>query len=99
MNIKKNILIGSIIGMVVASVFANPVFFNICVDTYTFGNYVGCFDKFSELISILLVSASLPLLLFSIITYRMKNEVFHAWFNFAKWWVPVIIVVTLWVEN
>jgi uncharacterized membrane protein len=29
----------------------------------------------------------------------MKDEVFLAWFNFAKWWVPVIIGVTLWVEN
>jgi hypothetical protein len=37
--------------------------------------------------------------LLSLLTYRMKDEVFLAWFNFAKWWVPVIIGVTLWVEN
>ena len=40
-----------------------------------------------------------PIFVFSLFTYRMKDEVFLAWFNFAKWWVPVIIGVTLWVEN
>lgn len=44
----------------------------------------------------------LPLLatfFFSLLTYRMKGEVFRAWWSFARWWVPVIIIVTLWIEN
>lgn len=41
----------------------------------------------------------LPVLLLSLITYRMKGEVFLAWWNFARWWVPVIIAVTLLLEN
>ena len=40
-----------------------------------------------------------PPLLLSLITYRMKDEVFRAWWNFARWWVPVIIVVTILLEN
>ena len=40
-----------------------------------------------------------PLLLLSLFTYFMKDEVFRAWWNFARWWVPVIIGVTLFVQN
>ena len=29
----------------------------------------------------------------------MKNEVFRAWWGFARWFVPVIIAVTLFVQN
>ncbi len=33
---------------------------------------------------------SMPIvLLFSLITYRMRDEIFHAWISFAKWWVPL----------
>ena len=37
----------------------------------------------------------LPLLILSLVTYKMRDEVFHAWWNFARWLVPVIIVATL----
>lgn len=37
--------------------------------------------------------------LFSLITYKMRDEVFRAWWGFARWWAPVIIVVTLLLEN
>lgn len=36
-----------------------------------------------------------PTLFFSLITYKMKEEVFRAWWGFARWFAPVIIVVTL----
>jgi len=32
---------------------------------------------------------------FSLITYKMKEGVFRAWWGFARWFAPVIIVVTL----
>lgn len=41
---------------------------------------------------------SFPLLFLSLLTYWAKDELFHAWFNFAKWWVPVIVGVTVWLE-
>lgn len=39
------------------------------------------------------------LFLLSLITYRMKDEVFRAWWRFARWWVPVIIAVTLYIGS
>lgn len=33
--------------------------------------------------------------LFSLITHKMREEVFRAWFNFAKWWIPISIFLTL----
>ncbi len=41
----------------------------------------------------------IPLLLLSLITYKMRESVFRAWWNFARWWVPVIIVFTLLLNN
>ena len=35
------------------------------------------------------------LLLLSLITYKMKEGVFRAWWGFARWFAPVIIVVPL----
>lgn len=29
----------------------------------------------------------------------MRDEVFRAWWRFARWWAPVIIAVTLLLEN
>jgi len=38
----------------------------------------------------------LPVLfLLSLITYRMHDNVFRAWWNFARWWAVVIVVVTI----
>jgi hypothetical protein len=34
-------------------------------------------------------------LLFSFITYKMRDEVSHAWINFTKWWVPLQILLVL----
>lgn len=42
-----------------------------------------------------LVLTLLPLFFLSLVTYKMRNEVFHAWWNFARWWASVIVVVTL----
>lgn len=32
--------------------------------------------------------------LFSLITYKMQEDVFQAWWRFARWFVPIIIAVT-----
>jgi len=39
-----------------------------------------------------------PVFLFSLLTYWMREEIFRAWWNFARWWVPIIIAVTLLLE-
>ena len=39
------------------------------------------------------------ILFFSLITYKMREEVFQAWWRFARWWVLVIVAVTLFLQN
>lgn len=55
------------------------------------GNH-ECWSKLDA--TSLLFLVFFPLFLFSLITYKMRDEVFRAWWNFARWWVPVIILVT-----
>ncbi len=38
-------------------------------------------------------------LLLSLITYKMKEETFRSWWNFARWFVPIIMVVTFLLEH
>lgn len=37
----------------------------------------------------------IPVFFFSLITYKMQDEVFRSWWGFARWFVPVIVLVTL----
>lgn len=36
-----------------------------------------------------------PVFIFSLVTYTMHDKVFRAWWNFARWFVSVIVVMTL----
>jgi hypothetical protein len=40
-----------------------------------------------------------PLLLLSLLTYKMHDEIFVAWMSFAKWWVPLSLVVTIFIPS
>ena len=31
--------------------------------------------------------------IFSLITYFMREEIYRAWFKFARWWIPLSIVL------
>lgn len=31
----------------------------------------------------------IPFFLLSLITYKMRDEVFRAWWGFARWWIPL----------
>ncbi len=37
----------------------------------------------------------LPLFIFSLITYKMREATYLAWFNFAKWWIPLAMLSIL----
>jgi len=41
----------------------------------------------------------LPVFLFSLITYKMRDEVFQAWWRFARFFVPVIMLVTFLINS
>jgi len=50
--------------------------------------------------SIQMILGILPFLLFfSLITYKMREEVFQSWWRFARWFVPVIMLVTFLVNS
>jgi hypothetical protein len=40
-----------------------------------------------------------PVFIFSLITYKMRENVFRAWWNFARWFVPIIIIMTIILNN
>lgn len=70
----------------------------IILDTIGWSKICGvgnltCREKLGDAFVLLYL---IPILfLFSLITYKMREEVFRTWWNFARWFVPVIIVVTL----
>jgi len=37
----------------------------------------------------------IPFFLFSLITYKMKEEVFVRWWKFTRWWIPLTMFLTL----
>lgn len=54
-------------------------------------------DAFGFVVYIFLPLA--PVFLFSLITYKMHDNVFRAWWNFARWFVPIIIAMTVILNN
>lgn len=93
MNTKKNVLIISSL-----YIFYVAVLYFVSA-TCNGSNW--CDVREDSLWGLILFSfASLAFLFFlSLITYKMRDEVFSAWWRFARWWVPVIIVVTFLLEN
>lgn len=90
---KRNVLFIGIIGSILLFL---PAILNQVSSCYQ-KNWFFCGDSY-EIVAIF----ALPLFLLfflSLITYKMRNEVFCAWWGFARWWVPVIIAVTLFVQN
>lgn len=91
---KKNVLTISFLGIISSFILANPVFFGICTNSYTFSNYVGCLDILSETLSETLLYSMVILFLFSITTYKMPEKVFRHWINFAQWATPLLMIMT-----
>ena len=92
MMTKKNVLIVSV--AYVAYVGSLLLISGICHATW-------CRVSESDVFGLIMFSFAplLPVFILSLITYRLKDEVFQAWWNFARWWVIVIIAVTFLLEN
>jgi hypothetical protein len=50
---------------------------------------ISCRDNLSNIFTLAL--PFLPVLFFSLITYKLREEVFRTWLHFAYWWVPLSI--------
>ncbi len=65
-------------------------------------NFCGSYRGICKDVYGLIVYLFFPLpfvFLLSLITYKMRDEVFRAWWGFAVWFVPMIIAVTFLLEN
>lgn len=61
-------------------------------------NENGHTTKYCGLITLSILPL-ISLIPFSVILYFFRDEVFRAWWSFARWWVPVIVIVTLWIAK
>ncbi|OGW88626.1 MAG: hypothetical protein A3A73_01810 [Omnitrophica bacterium RIFCSPLOWO2_01_FULL_50_24] len=88
---KKNITIISVIGAVILLVW--DYIGNVHWCTWGEGLHRECLHFLANFEMILL--PILPIALFSLLTYKMREEIFITWINFAKWWIPLTILFTL----
>ncbi len=87
---KKNILIGSLFYVLIFFAFVLWDGWSGTGDCYDMS---WCGDYFYPFLSYLL-----PLhviFLFSLITYKMREEVFLAWRHFSSWWIPLSVFLVL----
>jgi hypothetical protein len=102
MNTKKIVLIAGLVLLAIAFVSADPLMFGLCQNVEVYNEVMRrCVNGalLPEYVLQLGGFFSLSILLLSLITYKMRDEVFRAWWNFARWWVLVIIAVTYLLEN
>ena len=64
-----------------------------------FGNYRLCYEN-QECVDILhsfFIHAIpvAPFFIFCLVTYWMRNEVYETWFRFARWWIPLSMLLII----
>lgn len=86
---KKRVFVSSLIILVLGyfAVYA-PSF---CYSAYKGGIPVICLED----IGFILFYCAFSVLVISILTYKMRDEVFRAWISFTKWGVPLQIFLAL----
>jgi uncharacterized protein (DUF983 family) len=84
---KRNTLLASLV--MGALFFVMPLFISVWCGQY---DYI-CQDSFEPFFSVALIF--LPVLLFSLITYKMREEVSRAWIRLVYIWIPISIFLTL----
>src|SRR3989344_7961119 len=86
---KRTLLIGSGVVTIVLFVLNWIGTFKLCGGQ----EYGGCIDlAYGTIINFLPV---IPLFLFSLVTYRMRDEVYRTWSRFAYVWIPLSMVLIL----
>ena len=101
-NMKRWVLFLPVVVIAIIFISESPLTFGFCkhIDAVTYATPY-CLDGslLPEYVSQIIAFLSLSLIFLSLLTYLAKDQVFRAWWNFARWWVPVIVVVTLLLEN
>ena len=84
---KKLLLVGSgIVSVSVIIVGSTGLTYDYCPSINT-----PCTDLVYDAIVNLLIF--IPLFLFSLITYKMRDEVYRAWLRFAYVWIPLSMIL------
>lgn len=96
---KKTVLFLGVAGVLLISLFSilREVLFSFGGKCYAL--HVGNCELLRKVTTLnflnmdnVLVYVVLFVLLFSLITYRMKEEVFQRWIRFAIWYIPLLII-------
>ena len=100
---KKNILITSALISLLLFVFDYLGTYKMCGQEtgggtpfhWLFSSLLGsdCVDSLYNLIVIFL--PFFPVFFFSLITYKLREEIYTTWFNFARWWIPLSMFFVL----
>lgn len=89
---KKNILIGAMVGLACASIIIFQENINLC--TLVDGKYYrNClFNDWTQTsIAAPLFGLSLVILLLTLITYKLREEIFHTWLKFSAFAIPAML--------
>lgn len=63
--------------------------------TFLMKGGIGCPVDIKDWLENILCLLTISLLPVSLITFRMKIEVFSKWFNFAIWYIPLLILTMI----
>ncbi len=88
---KKNVFFFGLIGTTILAVMTYLSTSGICYHNDACLNF---FEEFRPWNFMSYIFFAPPLFLLSLITYKMKDEVFRAWWDFAWWWSLLIVGVT-----
>ena len=86
---KKRLLVITGIASIFLVAFNFIGTFNLCGGR----EYSVCMDVVFNIFMILF--PIIPLFLFSLITYKMQDSVFQAWWRFARIWIPISMLAIL----
>lgn len=83
---KKKVLLFSLLGAVSFIIFYFSIYFGVCF------NYPNQCNNNSELVAVN-VMLFVPILFFSLITFKLKQPVFIAWRNFSFYSILVFLIL------
>lgn len=90
---KKNILIVSGVGVLVLLIWNYIGNYRIC-DIVSGNGSAGECPFFLTGIAMIFFPI-FPLFFFSLLTYKMRQESYETWFRFARWWIPLSMILVL----
>jgi hypothetical protein len=90
MMTKKNILLMSGVLSVIA---LSLNYIGTDVLCSWFGGDTACMRQWASFIMNFL--PIFPLFFFSLLTYKMREEIYQSWFRFARWWTPLSMFLIL----